>query len=332
MRLDLQQRNAVDTAADSFGGMESDHERSLVAWANTFTETAPAGSLADFATGDALIPIARTIVGDGGNDDDDGAVSGWAGLFSLMQPAGLIDEDAPVPGNDETKERLLGLAVTCLEDLLLHTVDERCLGRETFIRQIMSLDADVQTILRQIIVGEHQQQQSDASSSGVGSPPPRDTEDDVANSSSSSLAESPVTNGSARSPPAEHPASSTGESSYGEDDGSLSDKDDLGLKSWYSPHPRSARRSSRGGRTTGDRAAPVGPKTRQARQGRTLDMEEAEQILVGETAASAAASAAAATDGAAGWTATAVEVRVCGCIPMSGCLRDCSSNMHAPFV
>ncbi len=302
--------------------MESDHERSLVAWANTFTETAPADSLADFATGDALLPIARTIVGDGGNDDDDGGATapGWAGVFSLMQPAGLVEEDAQVPGNDEPEERLLGLAVTCLEDLLRHTVEEHCLGRETFIRQIMSLDDDMQTSLRQIIVGEQQQQQqSEASSSGVGSPPPRHAEDDVASSSSSSLAGSPGNSGPARSPPAERPGSSTaGESSYGEDDGSLSDKDDLGVKSWYSPHPRSARRSSRGGRTTGDRdrAAPVGPKTKQPRQGRTLDMEEAEQVLVGETAASAAsfslagAAAAATTDGAAGWTATAVEVSV----------------------
>ncbi|CAN0419262.1 unnamed protein product, partial [Ectocarpus sp. 12 AP-2014] len=85
---------------------------------------------------------------------------------------------------------------------------------------------------------------------------------------------------------------------------------DLGLKSWYSPHPRSARRKSKvptGGRT-GERAARVGP--RPSRQGRTLDMEEAEEALIGATAASTTPLPPPTPPAgcSAGWTATAVEV------------------------
>lgn len=295
--------------------MDSDHERSLIAWANTFAEAAPAASLADFASGDALFQIARTIVPkENDHDEDDDTVTGWAGVFSHMQSAGLIEEGVEEPGNDD-EEQKSAMAVTCLEDLLRHTVGEYCAGRETFIRQIMSLGADVQTTLRHIIVGEQPQQQSEAGSSEAGSPS-KEYNDDA----NSSFAGSPATGAALSSPPAaEHLTSSGGGSSYEDDDNtsSHSGEDDLGLKSWYSPHPRgSARRKSlvSGGRTrTGERAAPVGPKTR---QGRTLDldMEEAEKVLVGETAASAEsasfsrATVAGVTDGAAGWTATAMEV------------------------
>eukprot|EP00903_Cladosiphon_okamuranus_P013669 g12730.t1 len=310
-------------------GGDGDHERSLVAWANTFAEAgAPTASLADFASGDALLPIARTITRRDSNDQDDkdsaANATGWAGVFWHMQSAGLIEEGDQVPGDDD-EEQKLATAVTCLEDLLRHTVGEHCLGRETFIRQIMSLDANVQTTLRQIIVGEQpQQQQSDtgSSSSEAGSPS-RDNHDDA---NSSSFAGSPAATKTAlASPPASagHLASSSGAgSSYEDGDSSHSGgEDDLGIKSWYSPHPRgSARRRSLGGTggragRTGERAAPVGPKTK-PRRGRTLDMdmEEAEEALIGETAASAESelfprtAVAEAAEGAARWTATAMEV------------------------
>lgn len=290
--------------------MDGDRERSLVAWANTFAEAAPAASLADFSNGDALIPIARTIVRkDSDDDDDDDTASGWVGVFSHMEPAGLVEEGAKVPGNEAQKREL---AVTCLEDLLRHTVGEHCVGRETFIRQIMSLDAAVQTSLRHIIVGEQPQHNEAGRSSEAGSPVKDHDHDD-----GSSFAGSPAASAAPlTSPAAGHLTSSGDGSSYEDDDSSHSggDEDDLSLKSWYSPHPRgSARRKSQvtGGRT-GGRAAPVGPKIR---QGRTLDMEEAEQALVGETAASAESfpgTTVAVADGTgdgAGWTATAMEVR-----------------------
>lgn len=289
--------------------MEGDHERSLVAWADTFAEAAPAAaSLAEFASGNALIPIARTIVGKDNDDgDDDETATGWVGVFSHMQSAGLIKEGAEVPGKDD-EEQKLALAVTCLEDLLRHTVGEHCAGRETFIRQIMSLDADVQTTLRHIIVGEQPQQQSEP-----GSPSKE-------NDAGSRFAGSPIASAALSFlPTAGRLASSGGGSSYEEDDSSHSGEDDLGIKSWYSPHlGGSARRKSQatGGRNAG-RAAPVGPKTR---PGRNLDMDmdmnmdKAEKVLVAATAASVGSLScprAVNTDvagGAAGWTATAMEV------------------------
>lgn len=295
--------------------MDGEYERSLLAWANTFTEAAPAASLAHFAAGDALIPLARSIVRtkDVDDDDDDDAGTGWVGVFSYMQSAGLIEEGAEVPGNND-EEKKLAVAVTCLEDLLRHTVGEDCHGRETFIRQIMSLDADVQAILRRIIVGEEPQQPSEVGSSEARSPS-KDHDD------ACSFAGSPVAVTSSSS------SGGGGGSSYEEDD------DDASLKSWYSPHPRgSARRKSlvAGGRTrTGERAAPVGPKTKSRQQGRTLDMdmgiEDAEKVLVGEAAASAesesfpGAVAADVADDAAGWTATAMEVWIWLCaVPVVG--------------
>ncbi|CAM9446900.1 unnamed protein product, partial [Hapterophycus canaliculatus] len=296
--------------------MDGDHERSLVAWANTFNAFSPAGvaparSVADFASGEALIPIARTILGSD-DDGDDGTAratdapiaAGWAGLFSLLQPAGLMEEDAPLPREDNPDENT-ATAVTCLEDLLRHTVGEHCLGRETFIRQIMSLSADVQTNLRHIIVGEQQHQQGEASGSEVGSP---------ARDDASSFMGSPAPSASAAYSSPSAPCGSISSSLVGscceEDSSSHSGEGSLGAKSWYSPQPRgSARRRSTAvtaGRSV-ERAAPVGPKPR---KGRALDMEEAEQDLVGATAASAAAFSPTVARGgdAAGWTATAVEV------------------------
>lgn len=313
--------------------MDGDRERSLVAWVNTFTGSFPAGaapsSLADFASGDVLFPIARTIVGSDDDDDSNGTTTptavGWAGVFFHMQLAGLIGEDERVPSQEDDERKKLAIAVTCLEELLRYTVGEDCLGRETFIRQIMSLDADVQGTLRHIIVGDQQQYQQDQSevrSSEVGSPC-RGNND--ANSSSSSVRGSPghstpaPSGGGHRHRPRTSTSTSTSESSYEEDE---SDEDDLTAKSWYSPHPRgSARRQSnvRARGRTGERAAPVGPKP--PRQGRTLDMDKAEQVLAvkRETTAVSAATAAssippdtcvmAPADGAAGWTFMAAEVR-----------------------
>ncbi|CAN0101905.1 unnamed protein product [Scytosiphon promiscuus] len=295
--------------------MAADHERSLVAWANTFvasspTGAVPAGSLADFASGEALIPIARTILASDDDTDDDAArendapiAGGWACVFSLLEPAGLVEEDAPLPREDDLEEKT-ETAVTCLEELLRHTVGEHCVGRETFIRQIMSLSPDVQTNLRRIIVGE--QPHGEATGSEISSP----SRDDRASSFAGSPAPSASAGFSSPSAAFSSGSSCAVESPGGDDSSANSCDDSLGVKSWYSPHPQgSARRRSSimaAGRS-GERAAPVGPKPR---QGRTLDMEEAEQDLVGATAASAASFSpeAAREDGAAGWTATAVEV------------------------
>lgn len=271
--------------------MDAEHERSLVAWANTFgpsDETSCAAvSLADFASGELLFPIARTIVGHN-NDDSDGdgncddrtsndssCVSGWAGVFSVMKPAGLLEEDAELPGEEEEEkeeeetEEKLTLAVSCLEALLRHTVGEQCFDRETFIRQIMSLDVSAQTTLRYIIVG----QSNDDRDSDAGSP------------SRESVVEGSVLGSPTPS------AYSLGSPSFdrglagpcGDDDGS-----DLStFKSWFSPsegeHAREARSAgSLGGE---DRAAPVGPKRRQTR--RNLDMEtETDVASVAATAGS----------------------------------------------
>lgn len=295
--------------------MNSDLERSLVAWANTFinasspASAAPAGSLSHFASGEALIPIARTILATDDDGDEDTATAtdapvatGWAGVFSLMQAAGLIEDNARIPREEDDIEEKTATAVTCLEDLLRHTVGDHCLGRETFIRQIMSLSPDVQTNLRHIIVGEPQ-----GSSGSEASSPCRD---DAASTFLGSPAPSASAAYSSPAAPYSSSSSSAVASCCEEDISTHSGGDSLDVKSWYSPQPRgSARRRSMAAGRSGERAAPVGPKPR---QGRTLDMEEAEQDLVGATAASAAAFSPATGRGdgsAAAWTATAVEVR-----------------------
>lgn len=295
--------------------MDGRHEQGLVAWANTFSSSfpegaAPAASLADFTTGDALIPITRTILGDDHDDDSGGAAtaSGWAGVFSYLHSADLIDEDVQVPTEEASKR---DMAVTCLEALLHHTCQDSCAGRATFIRQIMSLDTDVQSVLRHVVAGEEPSDvDGDASSSEAGSP----SRDDRDGGASSFAGSPPLSTAAHRSPASgsrrRRTSITTSGSSY---DSSHSDEeDDLGLKSWYSPHPtKSARRKSKvpTGGGTGERAARVGP--RPPRNGRTLDMEEAEEALVGATAASAAPFPPPAPPAscAAGWTATAVEVR-----------------------
>lgn len=162
-----------------------EHERSLAVWANTFldgsatdrNEVASADSLGGFATGDRLVPIVRAVLGIDHNGDEhregeEGAEltagSSWTSVISLMQTAGLLeagveelDMAVEVAYDAENGKKM---AVTCLEALLRHTVTEQCLGRETFIRQIMSLDPSSQATLRKIIVG------STAGDSETGSP------------------------------------------------------------------------------------------------------------------------------------------------------------------
>lgn len=161
------------------------YERSLVVWANTFFRSddlnmAPADSITDFTSGDLIVPIARAILGhplDTGNEggdvgkggDLDTSTVGWKHVLSMMQPAGLLEyEDIHVFCTEtwelRHKEDGPKMAVTCLETLLRHTVTEDCPGRETFIRQIMSLDNPTQCTLSCIIVG------SPVESSEAGSP------------------------------------------------------------------------------------------------------------------------------------------------------------------
>ncbi|CAB1118982.1 unnamed protein product [Ectocarpus sp. CCAP 1310/34] len=297
--------------------MDGRHEQGLVAWANTFSSSfpegaAPAASLAHFTNGDALIPIARTILGDNHDDhDSDGqaTASGWAGVISYLHSADLIEKDLQVPTEEDSKR---DMAVTCLEALLHHTCQDTCAGRATFIRQIMSLDTDVQSVLRHVVAGEEPlDEDGDASSSEAGSP----YRDDRDGGASRSFAGSPAAIAAAHLSPGSgasrrrRTSITTSGSSY---DSSHSDEEDgLGLESWYSPHPRrSARRKSKvpTGGGTGGRAARVGP--RPPRQGRTLDMEEAEEALVGATATSATPLPPPAPPAScpAGWTVTAVEV------------------------
>ncbi|CAM9721716.1 unnamed protein product, partial [Ectocarpus sp. 13 AM-2016] len=247
--------------------MDGRHEQGLVAWANTFSSSfpegaAPAVSVADFTNGDALIPIARTILGDDHDDDDnDGqaTASGWARVISYLLSADLIEKDVQVPTEEDTKR---DMAVTCLEALLHHTCQDSCAGRATFIRQIMSLDTDVQSVLRHVVAGEEpSDEDGDACSSEAGSP----SRDDGNGGASSSFPGSPTASAAAHLSPdsggsrGRRASITTSGSSY---DSSRSDEEgDLGLKSWYSPHPRSARRKSKvpTGGGTGERAARVGP-------------------------------------------------------------------------
>lgn len=150
------------------------HERSLVVWANTFFRSddynmAPADSIANFSSGDLLVPIARAILGhpvDTDNEtDEEGEADGsglsnrgWKRVLSLMQSAGLLEYANITSFCTETwelrqEEDGPKMAVSCLETLLRHTVTVDCSGRETFIRQIMSLDDPTQCTLSRIIVG-----------------------------------------------------------------------------------------------------------------------------------------------------------------------------------
>lgn len=303
--------------------MDDDYERSLVAWANTFNpsfsvSTTPAVSLADFASGDALIPIVQAIVGDDRSIDDDEAAdgtAGWAGVASHMKPAGLIDEDAELTAQaTEDGSKAAAMAVTCLEALLRHSVGEQCNGREAFIRQIMSLDAAVQTTLRHIIVGgqpqQHQHQYEDESGSEAGSP----SRESVLAAESLAGLSTPdnAANSLAASTPERH--GKTG-SSCGDND---SNSDDRSFNSWFSPHAKEdaiERKTSRTPR--GDRAAPVGPKRQRMETDGMDTMDSAEELLVAAAAAAAADCSAPpvlpASVGGAGYAAaTAMEVRKSG--------------------
>lgn len=293
--------------------MEEEHERSLVAWANTFNSfissdtydapaTAAVESLADFASGDLLIPIVRAIVvghdnSSSGVDIDGGIDAGWAGVFSRMKRAGLIENDAEVPKQGEENT---SMAVTCLEALLRHTVVEQCRGRETFIRQIMSLDAAAQATLRHIIVGQQHDQQHECGSSSEPGSPSRES----ALSSDESFAGSPAA--SVQSfmayPPLGH-RSAAGLSS--EDDSSTSGEPSL--RCWFSPDGGS-RGLRMSGAASGERAAPVGPKRRHGLTG-TLDVD-AEKDSVRVSPAASAAALRPVVVGGTGLTTTTVEV--CG--------------------
>lgn len=255
--------------------MDVEHERSLVAWANTFEssdETACAArSFADFTSGELLVQIARAIVGYNDDSDSDkcadkrniNSVSGWAGVFSHMKTVGLLEQDAEIPGAEADEEKLT-LAVTCLEALLRHTVGEQCVDRETFIRQIMSLDASAQTTLRYIIVGHS----NDGGNSEACSPSRESAFE-------GSVLGSPMPSTySLDSPSFDRSVVGCG------DGGDLST-----FKNLLSPQEGEDAREARSAGSLGgeDHAAPVGPKRRQARL--NLDME------TGKDAASVAASA-----------------------------------------
>lgn len=164
------------------------HARSLVVWANTFlrpddngrsnNRIKPVDSISEFTSGNLLVPIIKAVTGHDKNDDTDSlevgdsSSGGWNQVISLMQPAGLLKDaevveisslccdDGDDYGDDEITELpnrssnpRTKMAVACLETLLRHTVSEQCAGRESFIRQIMSLDEPTQCTLSRIIVG-----------------------------------------------------------------------------------------------------------------------------------------------------------------------------------
>lgn len=276
--------------------MEDEHERSLVAWANTFDLGTPAAaSISDFTSGDLLIPIARTIVGHGSDVDDepfppacddDAIGSGWAGVFSQIKPAGLIEEEVEIPAEAAHEEETAALAVTCLEALLRYTVGGECYGRDAFIRQIMSLDAEAQLTLRAIILAQPQHQ-CGADGSEVGSPARSSSVPPDASSAGSPV---PSAHSFMTSPPAH---GSFGGQFYDDGDGSHSDDT---FRSWLSP-----------GAVERERAAPVGPKRR---GGLELDMETEGDRLVGATGGGGGGAARSGAIGGAGLTgASAVEVR-----------------------
>lgn len=142
--------------------VDTELEQSLVVWANTFGTSAD--SLEDFASGDLLIPVVRAILvlGQGSGDkvaDADLVGTGWTSVFSLLESAELLGNwhvhelgDAHVDDVNGCQDR--AMAVSCLKALLRYAVGEECLGRETIIRKIMSLDASAQGILSRIIVDE----------------------------------------------------------------------------------------------------------------------------------------------------------------------------------
>lgn len=264
--------------------MEEEYERSLVAWANTFNSSsfpacsAPAACVADFASGDALIPIAQAIVGHDTHGDQgeapDGA-TGWTVVISHMRPAGLlVDENAELIEQAENVAKA-AMAVTCLEALLRHSVGEQCNGREAFIRQIMSLDAAAQTTLRHIIVGSQDQPQhqyEDESGSEAADSPSRQS------LTGESFAGSPTPDAASSltaSTPDRHDSAG---SSYGDD----SNSDDRSFNSWFSPHAKEDARERRmTGTPGGDRAAPVGPKRQRVETDRDTAAGGSGEVVAG---------------------------------------------------
>lgn len=254
--------------------MDDNYAQSLVAWANTFNYSTPTSSFAeaktisDFSSGDLLIPIARTITA--GPDQTygegyDESSSGWAGVFFHMKPAGLIASDAEVP-EQKNGAKMIALAVTCLESLVRYTVGEHCSGRDNFIRQILTLDVEAQSILSQIIIGQRQQQYSGAGSE-AGSPSRESTLGGAANFAGLSPVASPLMITSPAGLRANGAGSSPGDGT--------SCFDERSFKSWFSPQ---SSEKSLGLAVAGHinnsmekGAAPVGP--RKLIQGLNLDME-----------------------------------------------------------
>lgn len=141
--------------------MDGNYERSFVTWTNSFNRdsSTPAASLSDLTSGDLLLPIARTVLGGNGTGGvESDADTGWLGVFALMKPAGLLEEDAEPPGAVTPHEDKVALVRTTLEALLRHAVGEQCSCQEVIINKILSLDPEVQMGLRNIILGQQQQQ------------------------------------------------------------------------------------------------------------------------------------------------------------------------------
>lgn len=163
--------------------MDAEYERALVAWANTFG--VGASSLADFASGDLLVPIARAILAQDhlANDSEtffEANTTGWPVVLSLLRSARIMRDSehvqqAKVDHGAEANEGGI-LAVSCLEALLGYAVGEECADREAIICDIMSLDAPDQYILRRIIVDRQSSNrdtsfcEADAETSPVSSP------------------------------------------------------------------------------------------------------------------------------------------------------------------
>lgn len=299
--------------------MDDEYERSLVAWANTFNSsfpvsTTPVLSFADFTSGDALIPIAQAIVGHDRSVDDDEAAdgaAGWTGVVSHMKPAGLIGEDAELiePATKDVA-KAAAMAVTCLEALLRHSVGEQCNGREAFIRQIMSLDASAQSMLRHIIVNgqpqQHQHQYEDGSGSEAGSP---SRESHLADESFAGSSTPDVANSLAASTPERRGKAG---SSCGDND---SNSDNRSFNSWFSPHAKDDARERNTTRTPrGDRAAPVGPKRQRMETAiNSMDTTDSAEALLVAAADCCAPPVLPASVGGAGYAAaTAMEVRKSG--------------------
>lgn len=140
--------------------MDGNYDRSFIAWTNSFNcdSSTSAASLSELTSGDHLLPIARTVLGENGTGGTESGADAWLGVFALMKPAGLLEEDVEPPGAVTPHEDKVALVRTTLEALLRHAVGEQCSCQEMIINKILSLDPEVQMGLRSIILGQQQQQ------------------------------------------------------------------------------------------------------------------------------------------------------------------------------